>query len=41
MTHGAPRGILWTAAPNETAQTLFHGLGFRDTMIEMTMELKS
>ena len=37
--HGAPRVILWTAAPNETAQKLFHQLGFRDTMIEMTMEL--
>jgi GNAT superfamily N-acetyltransferase len=37
--HGAPRVILWTAAPNATAQTLFHRLGFRDTMIEMTMEL--
>lgn len=37
---GAPRVILWTAAPNESAQRLFHGLGFRDTMIEMTMELQ-
>jgi GNAT superfamily N-acetyltransferase len=37
--HGAPRVILWTAAPNDTAQRLFHRLGFRDTMIEMTMEL--
>jgi len=36
---GAPRVILWTAAPNEAAQRLFHRLGFRDTMIEMTMEL--
>jgi ribosomal protein S18 acetylase RimI-like enzyme len=36
---GAPRVILWTAAPNETAQRLFRGIGFRDTMIEMTMEL--
>ena len=35
----APRVILWTAAPNTAAQSLFHGLGFRDTMIEMTMEL--
>jgi ribosomal protein S18 acetylase RimI-like enzyme len=37
--HGAPRVMLWSAAPNEAAQRLFHGLGFRDTMIEMTMEL--
>jgi ribosomal protein S18 acetylase RimI-like enzyme len=37
---GAPRVILWTAAPNAEAQSLFHHLGFRDTMIEMTMELE-
>jgi ribosomal protein S18 acetylase RimI-like enzyme len=36
---GAPRVILWTAAQNRSAQSLFHRLGFRDTMIEMTMEL--
>lgn len=36
----APRVILWTAAPNEAARTLFHRIGFRDTMIEMTMELE-
>ena len=35
----APRVILWTAAPNEGARTLFRQLGFRDTMIEMTKEL--
>jgi ribosomal protein S18 acetylase RimI-like enzyme len=35
----APRVILWTAAPNETAQRLFRRLGFRDTMLEMTLEL--
>src|SRR5436305_11234302 len=33
---GAPRVILWTAAANETAHTLFRRLGFRDTMVEMT-----
>lgn len=38
--HGAPRVILWTAAPNKIAQTMFHRLGFRDTMVEMTMELR-
>jgi ribosomal protein S18 acetylase RimI-like enzyme len=37
--HGAPRVILWTAAPNAAAQSLFRRLGFRDTMYEMTMEL--
>lgn len=36
---GAPRVILWTAAPNLAAHELFRRLGFRDTMIEMTMEL--
>jgi len=37
--HGAPRVILWTAAPNEAAQALFRRLGFRDTMVEMTLEM--
>ncbi len=36
---GAPRVILGSAAPNKGAQALFHKLGFRDTMIEMTLEL--
>ena len=36
---GAPRVILWTAAPNESARSLFRRLGFRETMVEMTMEL--
>ena len=36
---GAPRVILWTAAANEAAQRLFRGLGFRNTMLEMTLEL--
>ena len=36
---GAPRVMLWTAAPNEAAQRLFERLGFRRTMIEMTLEL--
>lgn len=35
----APRVILWTAAPNAVAHSLFRRLGFRDTMVEMTMEL--
>lgn len=37
--HGAPRVVLGTAAPNKAAQALFHRLGFRDTMIEMTKEV--
>jgi GNAT superfamily N-acetyltransferase len=36
---GAPRVILWSAAPNEGAQALFRRLGFRETMVEMTKEL--
>lgn len=35
---GAPRVLLWTAAPNEGARRLFERLGFRQTMIEMTRE---
>ena len=35
----APRVILWSAAPNEGAQALFRRMGFRDTMVEMTLEL--
>lgn len=35
----APRVILWTAAPNEAAQRLFRTFGFRNTMLEMTLEL--
>jgi len=37
--HGAPRVILWTAEQNPAAQKLFSRLGFRRTMIEMTLEL--
>jgi ribosomal protein S18 acetylase RimI-like enzyme len=36
---GAPRVVLSTAARNASAQRLFAGAGFRDTMIEMTREL--
>lgn len=35
---GAPRIVLHTATSNTKAQALFHGLGFRDTMLEMTLE---
>ena len=36
--HGAPRVLLWTAAPNDRARRLFERLGFRHTMLEMTRE---
>lgn len=35
---GVPRVMLWTAARNDAARTLFARLGFRETMIEMTRE---
>lgn len=35
---GAPRVMLWTAEKNAGAQELFTRLGFRRTMIEMTLE---
>jgi len=38
-SHGAPRVMLWTAEQNPVAQILFSRLGFRRTMIEMTLEL--
>lgn len=38
---GTPRVIVGTAASNTGAHALFRRLGFRDTMIEMTMELES
>ncbi len=37
--HGMPRAILWTADQNHAAQQLFTRVGFRRTMIEMTVEL--
>ena len=36
---GAPRAMLWTAAQNTRAQRVFDAAGFRQTMIEMTLEL--
>lgn len=36
---GLPRVVLGTAQPNDGAQRLFEGLGFRRTMVEMTREL--
>lgn len=36
---GTPRVLLWTAPQNAAAQHIFETLGFRRTMIEMTLEL--
>ena len=36
---GTPRVLLATAARNQAAHPFFRRLGFRDTMIEMTLEL--
>jgi ribosomal protein S18 acetylase RimI-like enzyme len=36
--HGVARVMLWTAPQNTNAQRLFAGLGFRPTMIEMTLD---
>jgi ribosomal protein S18 acetylase RimI-like enzyme len=36
---GAPRVVIWTAERNGAARHLFARLGFRRTMIEMTLEL--
>jgi len=36
---GMPRAILWTADQNSAAQQLFTRMGFRRTMVEMTMEI--
>jgi GNAT superfamily N-acetyltransferase len=38
-TQGVRSVMLWTAAPNDRAQRLFERLGFRRTMIEMTLDL--
>jgi ribosomal protein S18 acetylase RimI-like enzyme len=38
-SRGIPRVVLSTAAQNDAAQRLFASMGFRRTMIEMTLEL--
>jgi ribosomal protein S18 acetylase RimI-like enzyme len=38
-SRGVPRVVLATAERNEAAQRLFASMGFRPTMIEMTLEL--
>jgi GNAT superfamily N-acetyltransferase len=37
--HKVQRAMLWTSPANAPARAAFAGLGFRDTMIEMTREL--
>ncbi|MEO6602584.1 MAG: GNAT family N-acetyltransferase [Polyangiaceae bacterium] len=37
---GAPRLVLHTASKNATAREFFAALGFRETMVELTNELK-
>jgi GNAT superfamily N-acetyltransferase len=37
---GVPRVLLWTAAQNAHARTLFEAHGFKATMIEMTREVE-
>lgn len=39
--HGTPRVVLHTATSNERAQALFRKIGFRPTMLEMTLETKA
>lgn len=39
-SRNVPRVVLWTAERNEAAQRLFASIGFRRTMIEMTLELE-
>jgi ribosomal protein S18 acetylase RimI-like enzyme len=37
-SHGMSQVVLWSKSKNESAQRLFAGLGFRSTMIEMTLD---
>jgi ribosomal protein S18 acetylase RimI-like enzyme len=40
VARGAPQVVLHTASLNQTARHLFARMGFRDTMVEMTRDLK-
>lgn len=40
-SRGMPQVVLWTKTGNDAAQHLFAKLGFRETMIEMTLDLES
>ena len=40
IARGAPRVLLLTAHRNEAARRLFASVGFRETMVEMTLELE-
>ena len=38
-SHGMTQVVLWSKWKNEGAQRAFMGLGFRDTMVELTLDL--
>jgi ribosomal protein S18 acetylase RimI-like enzyme len=38
-SRGMRQVVLWSKSRNAAAQSLFHQLGFRETMIEMTLDL--
>jgi GNAT superfamily N-acetyltransferase len=37
-SNGRSQVVLWSKSGNESAQRLFAQLGFRDTMVEMTLD---
>ncbi len=39
-SRGMRQVVLWSKSRNAAAQSLFHRLGFRETMIEMTLDLE-
>lgn len=39
-SRGMRQVVLWSKTKNETAQRVFHQVGFRETMIEMTLDLE-
>lgn len=40
-SRGRSQVVLWSKSGNDAAQRLFAGLGFRDTMIEMTLDAET
>src|SRR6267378_3672679 len=41
QSHGMSQVVLWSKSGNDAAQGLFAKLGFRDTMVEMTLDTKA
>ena len=39
-SRGMRQVVLWSKTKNETAQRVFHRAGFRETMLEMTLDLE-